>query len=401
MIKNILQYRKPGFWAGALVLIFVIVLGMGLIANPFDNNKPEGRAEKFLRTYYAVDNADIAELVFNPSIEQPSKMNETGLTEIPGLQDALTAKYSELMTEQALNISASNRVLLEGEMAARQYGSRLKVDSISLNGKSEAENSNVTFHYNIHARVTVTSGDQEAIQLGGVLVMKEVDGTWKVDQFRPNAGELGKVMQYGKPYIHVTNKTTNSIKTVEIHTQKSTTGTMHADNSLMDGGDVFSFEMPYASYIDFTMKALDSKGNLLAEKSYTGDFSGGRDMSLVIDQNVKGIYIIYQMPTKNLVADEVAIFFSVMIYALFETDDEIVSELVNIYNGLDLEPVDAEIDIMSMLGVNSYNDGNHVARLSVDKNGIFWLNGEIETYRSINDDFPYDRVKEIYESGKH
>jgi hypothetical protein len=90
-----------------------------------------------------------------------------------------------------------------------------------------------------------------------------------------------------------------------------------------------------------------------------------------------------------------------MSYALFETDDEIVAELVRIYNNLDLEPVDADIDIMSMLSINYQMSGNSVAMLSVDKNGIFWINGEIETYRSTNETFPYDRIKEIYESGKY
>jgi hypothetical protein len=175
---------------------------------------------------------------------------------------------------------------------------------------------------------------------------------------------------------------------------------MLANNKLLSIGDTFSFEMPYSHNLEFTIKALDKDSNLLAEKSYTSDFSKGNDISLVINQNDKGMFVIYQMPTKNLVADEVSIFFSVMSYALFETDDEIVSELVNIYNSLDLEPVDAEMDIFSMLGVNFSNDGNHVAHLYVDKNGIFWLNGEIETYRSVND-FPYDRIKEIYESGKY
>ena len=400
-VKNIINYRKPGFWVGVIAFIIVVILTMGLLSNPFNANTPEARAEKFLLTYYTVDDTGIAELLTNPNIELTYDSNGTGLTEIPGLQDALTTIYGELMTEKGLNDSAVNRVILEGEIAASQYGSILKTDSVSLGGKSETENGDVTFHYNITAKVTFKSGDDEAIQLSGVLIMKEVEGKWKVDLFRPIAGEIEKVMQYGKPFIRVTNKTEDSVKTVEINTKDSTTGTMLADNDLMKEGDTFSFEMPYSSNLEFSMKALDANGNLLAEKSYTSDFAVGNDVSLVIDQNDEGMYVIYQMPTKNLEADEVAVFFSVMSYALFETDDEIVAELVSIYNNLDLEPVEAEIDIASMLSINYHKDGNPVARFSVDKNGTFWLNGEIETYRSIDEAFPYERIKEIYENGKY
>ncbi|MBV1757298.1 MAG: M56 family metallopeptidase [Dethiosulfatibacter sp.] len=399
-VKNIINYRKPGFWAGAVALLIVAVLTIGLLSNPFNTNTPEARAEKFLLTYYTVDDPDIAELLFAPDIDRSTDSNGSGLTEIPGFQDALTAKYGELMTEKGLTDSASNRVILEGEIAALQYGSTLKVDSVSLSGKSEAENNNVTFHYNITAKVVTNRGDEEAIQLIGVLVMKEVEGKWRVDLFRPESGELKRVMQYGKPFIHVTNKTKDSIKTVEINTKNNTTGTMYADNTLLGIGDTFSFEMPYSNNLEFTMKALDKDSNLLAEKSYASNFSKGNDISLVIDQNDEGLFVIYQMPTKNLVADEISIFFSFMSYALFETDEEIVAELVGIYNDLDLEPVEVEIDIASMLLINYQMDGHSVASLSVDKNGVFWLNGEIQTFRSIDEAFPYDRIKEIYESGK-
>ncbi|HBH12985.1 MAG: Uncharacterized protein XD91_0583 [Clostridiales bacterium 38_11] len=401
MIINTLENKRLVFWIGVIVLMIVAVLTMVFLANPFNVNTPEARAEKFLLTYYTVDNHDIADLLFSPGIDPSTDGNGTGLTEIPGLQDALMAKYGELMTAKGLNDSTANRVILEGEIAASQYGSILKADSVSLRGKSEAENGDVTFHYNITAKVTFKSGDDEAIQLSGILIMKEVEDQWMVDLFRPKAGELIKVMQYGKPIIHVTNKTEDSVKTVEIHTKGSTTGTMYADNTLLGIGDTFSFEMPYASNLDFTMKALDADGNLLAEKSYTSDFAVGNDVSLVIDQNNEGMYVIYQMPTENLEADEVVVFFSVMSYALIETDDEIVAELVSIYNNLDLEPVDAEIDITSMLGVNFHKEGNSVARFSVDKNGTFWLNGDIETFQSIDEAFPYDRIKEIYENGKY
>jgi hypothetical protein len=403
MTKNIINYRKPGFWAGAAAFIIVAVLATGLLSNPFTANQPEARAKKFLMTYYTVDDTSIAELISNPSTTPSPDISGNGLVEIPGFQDALTTKYGELMTEKGLNDSAANRVILEGEMGAIQYGSSLKAESVSvsLSNKLESENGIVTFDYNVSAKVFLESGNEELVQLSGVLVMIEVEDRWMVELFRPKTGELEKVMQYGKPFIYVTNKTKDSVKTVEINTKDSTSGTMLADNNLMGLGDTFSFEMPYSSNLDFMLKALGSEGNLLAQKSYTSDFSKGNDISLVIDQNDKGIYVIYQLPTKNLVADEVSVFFSVMSYALFETDDEIVAELVRIYNNLDLEPVDADIDIMSMLSINYQMSGNSVAMLSVDKNGIFWINGEIETYRSTNETFPYDRIKEIYESGKY
>lgn len=399
-IKNILSYRKPGFWAGAIALIIVAVLTMGLLSNPFNANTPEARAEKFLLTYYTVDDTDIAELLFAPDIDRSTDSNGSGLTEIPGLQDALTAKYGELMTEKGLTDSASNRAILEGEIASIQYGSRMKAKTVGLMMKDKIINNVAAFEYSVSAKVTFNNGNEEQVQLSGQLIMKEAEDRWMVDLFRPKAGELEKVMQYGKPFIHVTNKTKDSIKTVEINTRDSTSGTMLANNKLLGIGDTFSFEMPYSHNLEFTMKALDKYSNLLAVKSYTSNFSKGNDMSLVIDQNDKGIYVIYQLPTKNLVADEVSVFFSVMSYALFETDDEIVAELVRIYNKLDLEPIEAEIDIASMLSINYQMGGNSVARLSVDKNGIFWLNGEIQTYRSIDEAFPYDRIKEIYENGK-
>ncbi|MBN2284979.1 MAG: hypothetical protein JXQ26_02205 [Tissierellales bacterium] len=395
-VKNILKYRKQGFWGGAVALIIVVILTIGLLSNPFNANTPEARAEEFLLRYYTIDDTYTAELLFSQGINSTTGGNDSVLTEIPGLQDALTSKYGELMTEKGLMESASNRVILEGEIAAIQYGSRLKAETVSLIEISEAENSDITFHYNITAKVASNKGDEEAIQLNGVLIMKEVEGKWRIDLFRPESGELERVMQHGKPFIHVTNKTKDSIKTVEINTKNNTIGTMYADNTFFGISGTFSFEMPYTSNLDFTVKALGADNNLLAEKTYVSDFSKGNDISLVIDQNDRGLFVIYQMPTKNLIADEVSVFFSLMSYALFETDDVIVEELANIYKELDLEPVDAEMDIKSMLFIVFYNDGNPVAKLSVDEKGIFWLNGETDTYRSINNDFPYERVKEIY-----
>lgn len=107
---------------------------------------------------------------------------------------------------------------------------------------------------------------------------------------------------------------------------------------------------------------------------------------------------------KDITADMISIYYGASSYAFFTSeegmDSAIVEELVDSYKRLSLEPSDKKIDIATMYHIVFMNQGEIVASISVDENGVFWLNGKTDTYRQNGGDFHYSRIAEIYNNSK-
>lgn len=293
-IKNILNYKKPSFWTILIALIIVIAISIGLITNPIDN-PAEKRAKEFLELYYTIENTDIVDMIYDLSVvpSSPNINNDGhGIIEIEGIEETINTKYNGLMTENALNRAIANRTILAGEMVAREYGSKLIPESISLSIEEESSTEKTNYHYDIAARVTFEDGTEEVARLQGTIVMKEIDGKWKIDDFSPDRKGLTNVLQFGMPYLYITNHSNASIRLIEISTKYNTNGAMNANNSDIAKNARFDFDMIDDERLDFTVKLLNKDREILYERSFTGDFSKGKDMYLYIEEDELGRLMI-------------------------------------------------------------------------------------------------------------
>ena len=90
-IKN---YKKPSFWTILIAIIIVIAISTGLITNPISNTA-KNTAEEFLKTYYTIENTDIADMVYdpvtNPLLRDEPIIDENGhgIVEIIGIEEIL------------------------------------------------------------------------------------------------------------------------------------------------------------------------------------------------------------------------------------------------------------------------------------------------------------------------
>ncbi|PKM51725.1 MAG: hypothetical protein CVV02_05540 [Firmicutes bacterium HGW-Firmicutes-7] len=64
-IKNVLNYKKPSFWAVLISAVVIIVMGIGLISNPKYVAKEQTMTEKFLefKTEYVGDNSKVGGII--------------------------------------------------------------------------------------------------------------------------------------------------------------------------------------------------------------------------------------------------------------------------------------------------------------------------------------------------
>lgn len=99
----------------------------------------------------------------------------------------------------------------------------------------------------------------------------------------------------------------------------------------------------------------------------------------------------------SIEADSVSVYYGFSNYALFCSYEEPVQQLVELYNGLRFEPSDADMDLGTMLTVVYSRDGKRVAELSADSNGVFQLDGELDSLRETTGTFDYALVKAIYD----
>ncbi len=88
---------------------------------------------------------------------------------------------------------------------------------------------------------------------------------------------------------------------------------------------------------------------------------------------------------------DVAVYYGVSSYALFSSDESIVSELADFYDTLEVIETDDKLDFFTAYLV-SFKD----KKFWVDKNGVIWLNGETKCYKKVSGSLDYDRITEIY-----
>lgn len=282
------NHRKPWFWI-FIIGIIVVILASLLISN-LKRNNPKSVAEKFITTYYTIENTDIADMFDDESLWNKSGLDDNGLgiIQITGIDEAVEAKYGEFMTEDALTRAGANRTLLIGEMTAKEYGSKMTIEYVNLWDEKTSENGDITYQYSVPATVKFKDGSEEHMNLHGTLVMKEIDGKWKVADFQINRTELAKVLQFGKSFLSITNKSDASIRRVEINTTGNSMGAMIADDTDMEKNTGFNFEMINAEKLGYTVRLLDGYGNILLEQNFTGDFSEGKDVQLYIQEDKDG-----------------------------------------------------------------------------------------------------------------
>lgn len=97
--------------------------------------------------------------------------------------------------------------------------------------------------------------------------------------------------------------------------------------------------------------------------------------------------------------DDVVIFYGFSSYAMFGADSDTIKALANQLNSLTLAPSDKKTDFSSMLRITFYNDGDIIASVSVDKNSVFWINGNY--YEMASGTFNYDYAYKIYLESKY
>ena len=103
---------------------------------------------------------------------------------------------------------------------------------------------------------------------------------------------------------------------------------------------------------------------------------------------------------KDIKADDVSIYFGVSSYAMFSKDHAAVDDLLDRFGSLSFEKTDEEMDLISAFSVNFSYEGKSVKRFTVDKNGVFWLDGGTQAFRVSKGSFDYSHLKEVYENSK-
>jgi hypothetical protein len=99
--------------------------------------------------------------------------------------------------------------------------------------------------------------------------------------------------------------------------------------------------------------------------------------------------------------DDIVIGYGISSHAMFGAEQTVIDDLFERLNSLTFEKTSDEIDLMSTIMINFSRKGKSVKRFSVDKNGIFWLDGETQCYKISSGSFDYEYIKKIYDDSRH
>ena len=99
-------------------------------------------------------------------------------------------------------------------------------------------------------------------------------------------------------------------------------------------------------------------------------------------------------------ADNVVIFYGLSSYAMAGCGENTLKTLLNCFNNLKFVTTDKQMDIPTKLSIYFAKEENQIAEVSVDKNGVFWLNGSTNCLKIASGTFNYNDVKDIYEKSK-
>lgn len=104
---------------------------------------------------------------------------------------------------------------------------------------------------------------------------------------------------------------------------------------------------------------------------------------------------------KRIKAYNITIFYGFSSNAKFGADQAAIDEVLNQFNSLSFEKTTEEMDRASAFTVNFSYKGNDVNHFWVDKNGVFWINGETQCYKVSSGSFDYQHLKVIYGGSNH
>lgn len=193
--KKVIKNRKLVYCPIAAIIISIFFV-IAFICYPLVSDSARKTAYEFLMRYYTIENTEIVDMFYDYPIASYIDGNIASGEEFIKVGNALKEKYGKLMTEKALDIASANRVILEGEFAAKKFGSTLMVEDIDLWDKKVLENNNVIYQFKVTALVKLREGIKKKVVLKGSLGMVNIEDVWKVNQFEPVKGELAKIMQF-------------------------------------------------------------------------------------------------------------------------------------------------------------------------------------------------------------
>lgn len=108
--------------------------------------------------------------------------------------------------------------------------------------------------------------------------------------------------------------------------------------------------------------------------------------------------------TSEFIADEITISKSISSFMFVTksdgTDTDLINELSSDYKELTVEPTEDKMDVISMYIVAFHKNGELTGTISVDKNGVIWINGSTDSFRQTGGNFGYSRIEEIVNNAR-
>lgn len=109
-----------------------------------------------------------------------------------------------------------------------------------------------------------------------------------------------------------------------------------------------------------------------------------------------------KLESNNMVkADNITIFYGFSSFTMFGADQVVIDDLLNQFNSLNFKKTTDEMDLGSAFIVNISSDWSGAKQFWVDRNGVFWLDGETQCYKISSGSFDYQHLKAIYEDSKN
>ncbi|WP_422485451.1 hypothetical protein [Gudongella sp. DL1XJH-153] len=189
-------------------------------------------------------------------------------------------KLSSLMDKDTFKDAADEGLISKEGIAGNGFLEEIDTNQVMLSPVSD-EDMEKTFKYQANTRLKLGEDSIHTVRFNGEITVGDQSGSWFVTGFNPDFENIEVMTTYGRSYIRIANRSHESMEEAKV-TFNGIDQTLH----LMGDERVIQIQMPSNREQIFSVEVVLEDG-LTVTNQFDGDFSDGKNVDLVVQENEK------------------------------------------------------------------------------------------------------------------
>jgi hypothetical protein len=206
-------------------------------------------------------------------------------------------KLSSQMDKDAFKDAVDRGLISKEGIAGNGFLEEIDTNQVTLSNAYD-KGQEKTFKYQTSTSLKLGEDSIHTVRFNGEINVGDQSGSWFVTGFNPDFENIEVMTTYGRSYIRIANRSHESIKEAKV-TFDGIDQTLH----LMGDERVIQIQMPSNREQIFSVEVVFEDG-LTVMNQFDGDFSDGKNVDLVVQENEKGQLEITHASVLTGITDE-------------------------------------------------------------------------------------------------